>query len=143
MIRYRDLTEEHKALICNGCGPKGGFIPVPQFFFHADCDHHDFNYWLGCTRRDRLKADRQFYREMRRDAGLNLVKQAIALTYYLSVCAFGATCFHYAEKQRDENDLPPLCPPPAAGSGSAALHLTRLFCSIASTLPLFGDIKDP
>ena len=106
MIRYRDLTEEQKAIVCNGCGPKGGWIPVPEFFCHASCDHHDFNYWLGCTWRDRLKADNQFYKEMRRDAGINPAKQFIALTYYLAVRTCGAPAFHYADKERDENDLP-------------------------------------
>jgi len=99
------LTEEQKAFICNGCGPKGGWIPVPEFFCHASCDHHDFNYWIGCNWRDRRKADRQFYTEMRRDAGRNPLKQAVALTYYLAVRACGAAFFHYADQERDETDL--------------------------------------
>lgn len=105
MIRYRDLTEEQKALICNGCGPKGGWVPVPEFFMHANCDHHDFNYWIGCTEKDRNKADRQFYKEARRDARWNPVKLSLALTYFLAVRFFGAVCFHYADKERDEIDL--------------------------------------
>ena len=105
MIRYRDLTKEQKSLICNGCGPKARFIPVPEFFCHASCDHHDFNYWLGCTWQDRRKADLQFYKEMRRDAGRNLIKQALALNYFLAVRTFGAACFHYANQERNETDL--------------------------------------
>ncbi len=105
MIRFRDLTPGQINKICNGCGPKGGLVPVPEFFCHASCDHHDFNYWLGCTERDRRKADRQFYREMRRDAGWNPIKQTIALAYYLAVRLRGAPYFHYADKERDENDL--------------------------------------
>ena len=105
MIRYRDLTEAQKAFICNGCGPKGGKIPVPEFFCHASCDHHDFNYWLGCSILDRLKADLEFYREMIRDAGMNPIKQTIALTYFTAVRIFGPVCFHYAKQQRDEKDL--------------------------------------
>jgi hypothetical protein len=105
MIRFRNLTEKQKALICNGCGPKGGWVPVPEFCFHASCDHHDFNYWLGHTILDRLKADLQFYKEMRRDAGWHPGKLALALSYFLAVRAFGAVCFHYAEKERDEADL--------------------------------------
>ena len=105
MIRYRDLTEEQKSLICNGCGPKGGWIPVPEFFCHASCDHHDFNYWIGHTILDRLKADLQFYKEMRRDAGCDPIKLSIALTYFLAVRACGQPSFHYADKERDENDL--------------------------------------
>jgi hypothetical protein len=105
MIRYRDLNETQKALICNGCGPKGGWIPVPEFFCHASCDHHDFNYWLGCTWRDRLRADNQFYTAMRRDAGWNPLKLSIALTYYLAVLSCGWSCFYFAETERDETDL--------------------------------------
>jgi len=105
MIRYRNLTEAQKSLICNGCGPKGGWVPVPEFFMHADCDHHDFNYWIGHTILDRLKADLQFYKEARRDAGKTPIKLWLALTYFLAVRTFGAVCFHYAEKERDEVDL--------------------------------------
>jgi endogenous inhibitor of DNA gyrase (YacG/DUF329 family) len=105
MIRYRDLTAEQRSIICNGCGPKGGWIPVPEFFCHASCDHHDFNYWLGGDWHDRLKADNQFYREMRRDAGWSPLKLAIALTYFLAVRACGAACFHFADQMRDEYDL--------------------------------------
>ena len=104
-VRYRDLTEKQKFIICNGCGPKGGWIPVPEFFCHASCDHHDFNYWLGGSEWDRLKADNQFYTEMRKDAGWNPLKLSVALTYYLAVRTCGFTCFHYADKERDENDL--------------------------------------
>jgi len=105
MIRYRNLTKAHKSLICNGCGPKGGWVPVPEFCFHASCDHHDFNYWIGCTWKDRMKADLQFYKEARRDAGCNPIKLGLALTYFLAVRTFGAVCFHYADKERDEVDL--------------------------------------
>jgi len=105
MIRYRDLTEEQKALLCNGCGPKGGFVPVPEFCFHASCDHHDFNYWLGHTVLDRLKADLQFYKEMRKDAGWNPCNLIFALAYFLAVRTFGFAFFHYAAKERDEDDL--------------------------------------
>jgi hypothetical protein len=80
-------------------------VPVPEFFCHASCDHHDFNYWIGCTEEDREKADHEFLVEMLKDAGDDPAKQTIAITYWLSVRVFGAVCFHYAEKERDENDL--------------------------------------
>ena len=38
-------------------------------------------------------------------AGWNPLKQSAALTYFLAVRAIGAVCFHYADKERDENDL--------------------------------------
>jgi hypothetical protein len=80
-------------------------VPVPELFLHNICDHHDFNYWIGHTEKDRQKADMEFYQAGKRKAGWNLVKQATALTYYLAVRAFGSTCFHYADKERDEADL--------------------------------------
>jgi endogenous inhibitor of DNA gyrase (YacG/DUF329 family) len=103
-VRYRDLTEYQKAIICNGCGPKGGWVPIPEFFCHASCDHHDFNYWLGGNERARLKADNQFYKEMRKDAKWSLWKVSVVLTYYLAVRICGFTCFHYG-KERDMDDL--------------------------------------
>jgi hypothetical protein len=103
-VRYRDLNTKQRAFICNGCGPKGGWVPVPEFFCHASCDHHDFNYWLGGNEGDRFKADNQFYREMRKDAGWNPLKLSVALTYYLAVRSCGWNCFHYG-KEHDMDDL--------------------------------------
>jgi hypothetical protein len=105
MIRYCDLTDEQKAIICNGCGPKGGWVPVPDFLFHASCDHHDFNYWLGCTEDDRRKADHEFLVEMLKDASDDEEMQKIAITYWMAVRLFGAFCFHYADHERNEKDL--------------------------------------
>ena len=105
MIRFRDLTDSQRALICNGCGPKFGGMMVPEFFCHASCDHHDFNYWLGCSIWDRLKADLQFLREMLRDASFNPLKLLISITYFTAVRIFGPPFFHYAKKMRDETDL--------------------------------------
>lgn len=105
MIHYRDLTDEEKAIICNGCGPKARFLTVPEFFLHEICDHHDFNYWIGCTWRDRLRADNQLLAAAWKIAGGDPVKRFVALTYYVFVRLFGAFCFHYATRERDEKDL--------------------------------------
>jgi len=104
-VRFRHLTDYQKEMICNGCGPKGGIIPVPEFLFHASCDHHDFNYWLGCNRRHRKKADLQFYREMLRDAGDSKWYKFWAKIYYRAVRLFGWSRFHYSNRQRDAYDL--------------------------------------
>jgi len=80
-------------------------MPVPEFFCHASCDHHDFNYWLGCTEEDRKKADDQFYTEMQRDATGNPWRQMVAWLYYQFVRRFGVAYFHYADKERDAIDL--------------------------------------
>jgi endogenous inhibitor of DNA gyrase (YacG/DUF329 family) len=105
MIHYRDLTEEQKAVICNGCGPKGGWVPVPEFFCHASCNHHDFKYWVGGTKDDREKADLEFLEAMLVDAGDDPAKQTIAFTYWMAVRLFGSFCFYYTDQPRDEFDL--------------------------------------
>lgn len=80
-------------------------MPVPEFFFHASCDHHDFNYWLGCTEADREKADNEFYEAMKQDVGWKWWRLPLAWTYYMAVRICGGACFHYADRERDENDL--------------------------------------
>jgi len=37
--------------------------------------------------------------------GWNPAKQAAVVVYWTAVRSCGAFCFHYAKKQRDENDL--------------------------------------
>jgi hypothetical protein len=104
-IRYRHLTPEEKATICNGCGPKGGPIPVPEFVFTAACNHHDFNYWLGCDKHQRKKADLQFLAEMLAEAAGIRKYVILARIYYRAVRWFGGKCFYWAERQRDKRDL--------------------------------------
>jgi len=104
-VRFRHLTDYQRQMICNGCGPKGGIVPIPEFLFHASCDHHDFNYWIGCKRVHRKKADLQFYREMLKDAGGKPHYKLLAKMYYRAVRLFGWACFHWASRQRDLYDL--------------------------------------
>ena len=99
-MKFRDLTPEQVKKICNGCGGKGSWVPVPQFIFHASCEHHDFNYWLGGTEADRKKADKQFYQAMKKD-----IKDEpwwkrpwyhiLAYTYYKAVRIKGGEFFCY------------------------------------------------
>lgn len=109
-IRWRDLTAEERAAITNGCGGKGSWIDPPDWLFKASCDHHDFNYWLGCTEQDRHHADWQFYRAMLQDAAQapwwrRPFARARAWVYYRAVRAFGRPYFHYAERMRTRADL--------------------------------------
>jgi len=97
-------------LICNGCGPKGGIVPVPEFIFTASCDHHDFNYWLGCTEGDRAKADHQFYTATLSDAAktpyyIRWWYMILAWTYYRAVRRWGKSSFYYGPAQRTRADL--------------------------------------
>lgn len=101
MVRFRDLTEDEISLLCNGCGGKGGPIDPPDWMFEASCNHHDFNYRLGGTEKDRLEADRQFRDAMLRDAeraGNFFTRwwyRRMAHLYYRAVRAFGGKYFHY------------------------------------------------
>ena len=104
-VRFRHLTDYQRQIICNGCGPKGLFIKPPDFMFRASCDHHDFNYWIGCNRLHRKKADLQFYREMLKDAGSDPWYKFWAGVYYRVVRWFGARSFYWGKKQRDLHDL--------------------------------------
>ena len=105
-LRYSHLTEAERRAVCNGCGGKGGIVPVPDFFFTASCDHHDFHYWQGCTEFDRERADRQFYLAMKRDVrwGLEWWRRwwgyTLAFAYYRAVRRAGKRFFYYAARQR-------------------------------------------
>lgn len=115
-LRWADLTEEDKATICNGCGPKGGFIKIPNFLFRASCDHHDFKYWRGGDWFDRLVADQKFLDAMLMDArfqpfqaGRRPLHERLwfglwAWTYYTAVRVFGSSAFHHG-KERTRGDL--------------------------------------
>jgi hypothetical protein len=114
-IRYRDLTDSQiDTLIAkgvlNGCGGKGGWLNPPDFIFTASCNHHDFNYWLGNTEEDRLKADRQFYQAMINDANEHpwykrYFYKTLAWIYYKAVRLFAKKFFHYAKQERTREDL--------------------------------------
>jgi hypothetical protein len=83
---------------------------VPDFIFTASCNHHDFNYWLGCTEEDRKRADLQFYRAMKADVGRvawfrRPLLHFLAWRYYRAVRRWGASAFHYGSRERTREDL--------------------------------------
>ncbi len=109
-VRFRDLAPLERDVICNGCGPKGGWVPVPDWTFEACCDHHDFNYWLGYREADRERADEQFYRAMLRDTMRHprwkrWWLRLMAWTYYRAVRRWGAPSFYYGRRERTREDL--------------------------------------
>jgi len=117
-LRYEHLTTPQRVRLCNGCGPKARWLPVPDFMFEASCDRHDFSYWLGATEDDRRIADYGFYLALCRDADRHAAPRrwwlrALAWSYYRAVRMFGGPCFHYAEAKRGWEDL-------AAGEESAS-----------------------
>jgi len=101
MKKYEDLTSEEKAGICNGCGGKGGIVVPPHaIFFEASCDHHDYGYWKGGTKTDRLKCDRGLYAAMKRDCSWLpwyewLRYRPWCWLYYIAVRAVGWKFFNY------------------------------------------------
>ena len=104
MLRYRDLSEEQKKKICNGCGAKGSWIKVPDFRFVASCDQHDFYYWRGGQEYDRKIADDEFYIIMKRDIknqdfgwSRRVWYRSWAWTYYKAVRYFGKSAFAFGE----------------------------------------------
>jgi len=42
---------------------------------------------------------------MKRDVGWKWWRLPLAWAYYMAVRMCGGACFHYADKERDENDL--------------------------------------
>jgi len=112
--RLRDLTTEQIELLSNGCGAKSGFIPVPEFIFHASCDKHDVLYLIGGTEEDKKKADVTFYRYMLLDVQnensilKRIQYKAWAYVYYKMVCKYGKKCFKYGE-QKTLEDLELMC----------------------------------
>ena len=112
-LRYRDLTQEQKDFICNGCGGKGGFIKPPNFIFLASCKQHDFYYWRGCTKEDFRLANKEFYDMTREDiAEIEWYKihkkvwyHAWAFIYFLAVSLGGKKYFYYGPKQKTLEDL--------------------------------------
>jgi hypothetical protein len=99
-LRWKDLSETERAAVSNGCGGKGGWINPPELRFHASCRRHDFAYWRGGNRRDRLKADYGFLRATLRDAtsGMKrfvLARVFLAVLYFSAVRCVGWRYFYY------------------------------------------------
>lgn len=96
--RYRNWTKRERGVLTNGCGGKGGWANPPELRFGASCDHHDANYWIGGNGSDRLRADLQFYREMKKDARRapwyrRPLAYLAAWTYFRAVRRFGRPYF--------------------------------------------------
>lgn len=75
-VKWRDLTQADRDQlkedgILNGCGPEGYkkintlLRRILPSTYQEWCDHHDYNYYLGGSEADRIKADWQFYEALR------------------------------------------------------------------------------
>ena len=114
-IRYRHLTDEQRELICNGCGVKGGFIRPPYGeFFKGLCNHHDFNYFIGHTITDKIKADIQLFIAMISKIWLGeVLDDSIfswfiksyyslwAVLYFIAVSIFGIKFFYFGDCEQE------------------------------------------
>ena len=102
---YDALSAAMVEQICNGCGGKGGPVDPPEWRFHDSCQRHDFDYWLGGTEDDRLRADKAFYADMQ--LACHLRKQwwqrpwyyTMAWVYYRAVRHCGGGYFHYGSRR--------------------------------------------
>ena len=113
-MKFNDLTPEQKKIICNGCGKKGGIIPVPDFCFTASCNQHDFNYWKGASwgfkRLARLTADQKFYEALLNDVAMQPKERQHyyyrwAYRFFIAVRLFGWCAFNWF-RPKTEKDLP-------------------------------------
>lgn len=93
-----------------GCGGKGSKIPVPEFMFHASCVYHDISYAAGKGESDRLRADRGFFRAMRKDVlRLPIWRRPLAFTaaflYFSAVRIFGKKFFHFSDRYSTKEEI--------------------------------------
>ena len=92
----------------NGCGGKGGYVQPPNFFFLADCNHHDWKYTLGGGIKEYWMANWQFFMAMIKDVNrisLNIIFPfqqvffliffVIALNYFIAVTIMGWKFFNW------------------------------------------------
>lgn len=69
-VGFEELSEELRGSICNGIGAATGLSRlVPNTIWGLDValagDGHDYDYYLGGTRKERRIADRVFYHNLR------------------------------------------------------------------------------
>ena len=109
-IGYEDLTQIEKQFICNGCGAKGG-IPVPNSFLGLDiseaCNIHDYEYFIGGTKRDKDLADERFLRNLRAIIDgvmfyddFDFIRHTEADLYYKAVVLWGDDSFVYEKNKK-------------------------------------------
>lgn len=106
-MRYSELTSEQIQEICNGCGGKGGIITPPHSaVFKEECNHHDFNYFLGYSEEHRKKADTQLmYAMLLKCKSLSWLQRLRytpwCLVYYIAVRAVGWKFFYYGSSEQE------------------------------------------
>jgi len=99
-----ELNEYDRKVIHNGCKP--AWFPKglnANFCFKKACNQHDLAYYYGWAENDRKKADKVFYKNMKKaikktKAGWlkKMFYKVMAYKYYKLVRWFGKSAFNYA-----------------------------------------------
>lgn len=116
---YWEASREEREARCNGCGPKGFGLLVPDTVWGLRitpaCDIHDWMYCFGKTEADKEEADSVFLNNMIRiiDAGtsfnlLRWLRQQRAHKYYWSVKELGGPAFWSGKNPRGTEGLVPI-----------------------------------
>lgn len=102
---YEELPYEYRKYIdllsiVNGCGGKGGIIPVPELRFNHCCNCHDWDYLRGGTEEDKKIADSKFLKRMiGKSNELPIPRRwftkLMSYVYYFAVCTFGRKFFNF------------------------------------------------
>lgn len=112
MLEYNQLNAHQKKFISNGCGAKKSWINPPDLIFEEDCNEHDFDYWLGKSKEDKAKYDKNYYGRMKKRIKTKvsgyfkkLHYHIWAWAYYRFVVRFGDEHFNYADEYKNMTDL--------------------------------------
>lgn len=103
IIYPKGCLESAAYLASTGCGTGWNDKLVPDNLIGLDisecCKIHDYMYTVGRTSKDRNKADRLFYKNMKAivmndsDLILRATRLAMAWAYYIAVVEFGKSSF--------------------------------------------------
>jgi len=103
-VRYSQLTDDEKKIVCNGCGTKLTYKIIPDLFFEADCNQHDFYYKRGGDAFDRMEADVMFYAHMLKSINdkyahwyQKIFAFSIATVYFIVVRVLGIFAFRWGK----------------------------------------------
>ena len=103
---YDYLTPVEIDAIATECGP--AWLPkfmkrhVKQHTFRESCRQHDADYWIGGSRKHRLRADKMFQIRMLESIPDNIhtgQMRRAAHRYYILVRRFGWISWHYGRQR--------------------------------------------
>ena len=108
---YWEASATVRALVCNGCGAKGG-LSVPSSFYglciKEACNIHDWMYFEGTTLADKLFADAMFRLNLTTiiDTNSNILTSLLrhnrAGKYYTAVAKWGDSAYWVSkDKNKD------------------------------------------